>query len=361
MKLKALGEEAKNKWGVRLSRFQLSRARVKAQKMIEGATLEQYKHLRSYGEELRRSNPGSTVVIKTMAGAGVPVFERIYVCLAACKRAFATTCRPLIGLDGCFLKGVYGGQLLTAVGKDGNNQMYPIAYAVVEAETKDSWDWFLDLLLFDLNSIQNKRWCFIFDQQKGLVPTLAVMDENVDHRFCVKHLYANFRKKYLGDEMKGALWNAARACTVPWWEKVMLKIKELNEDAWNDLKQVPMKQCSRARYSTYPVCDLQVNNMCKAFNRAILEYRDKPIINLLEGLKFYLINRIVKQRYVDLRYQGELCPTIQKKLEVSKRDVVAWLPVNVGDQNNALFEVTNGTWKYVVNLAAKTCRAEGGT
>lgn len=166
MKLKALAEEARHRWSVRLSRYQVSRARVKALAMIEGATLEQYKHLRSYGEELRRSNPGTTVKIKTMAGAGVAVFERIYVCLAACKRAFATTCRPLIGLDGCFLKGVYGGQLLTAVGKDGNNQMYPIAYAVVEAETKDSWEWFVDLLLADLDSIESKRWCFISDQQK---------------------------------------------------------------------------------------------------------------------------------------------------------------------------------------------------
>ncbi|XP_057418799.1 uncharacterized protein LOC130713008 [Lotus japonicus] len=283
MKLKALAEEARHRWSVRLSRYQVSRARVKAIAMIEGATLEQYKHLRSYGEELRRSDPGTIVKIKTMVDAGVVVFERIYVCLAACKRAFATTCRPLIGLDGCFLKGVYGGQLLTAVGKDGNNQMYHIAYAVVEAETKDSWEWFVDLLLADLDSIQSKRWCFISDQQKGLVPTLAAMDENVDHRFCVKHLYGNWRKKYPGQEMKGALWSAARANTMSHWEKTMDKLKELNEEAWNDMKQIPIKQWSRAGYSTYPKCDLQVNNMCEAFNRAILEYRDKPIINMLEG------------------------------------------------------------------------------
>lgn len=97
------------------------------------------------------------------------MFERMYVCFAACKRAFATTCRPLIGLDGCFLKGIYGGQLLAAVGKDGNNQMLPIAFAVVEAETRDSWAWFVELLLEDLNSIQPNKWSFISDQQKVLI------------------------------------------------------------------------------------------------------------------------------------------------------------------------------------------------
>ena len=50
-----------------------------------------------------------------------PVFERIYVCLKAYKNAFLTTCRSLIGLDCCFLKGEYGSQLLSTVGKDDEN------------------------------------------------------------------------------------------------------------------------------------------------------------------------------------------------------------------------------------------------
>jgi len=31
------------------------------------------------------------------------------------------SCRPIIGLDGYFLKGRYGGGLLTVVGQDGND------------------------------------------------------------------------------------------------------------------------------------------------------------------------------------------------------------------------------------------------
>ncbi|RYR38239.1 hypothetical protein Ahy_A09g043212 [Arachis hypogaea] len=51
--------------------------------------------------------------------------------------------RPMIGLDGCFIKTPYGGQLLIAIGWDPNDQILPIAYAVVEAKTKDLWRWFL--------------------------------------------------------------------------------------------------------------------------------------------------------------------------------------------------------------------------
>ncbi|KAK2381886.1 hypothetical protein QL285_069460 [Trifolium repens] len=96
---------------------------------------------------------------------------------------------------------------------------------------------------------------------------------------CVKHLYGNWRKKYPGEQMKQSLWVAARATTVPEWEKAMENMKKLNEEAWKDMSQIPPSMWSRSGYSTRTQCDLQVNNMCEAFNKAILEYRDKPIIS----------------------------------------------------------------------------------
>lgn len=80
--------------------------------------------------------------------------------------------------------------------------------------------------------------CFLF---QGLVPTLAALSEDVDHRVCVKHVYGNWRKKYPGEEMKGALWSAARACNVPQFDRAMKKLKEMNEEAWKDLCAIPPK------------------------------------------------------------------------------------------------------------------------
>ena len=166
MRRSAIIEEVRIKWGILINRDKAYRVRVAATEMLQGASMDQYAHVRKYATELLRSNPGSTISIKTIDQGDHAVFERLYVCFSATKHAFARHCRPLIGLDGCFLKGLYGGQLLTAVGKDGNNQMFPIAYAVVEAETSDSWDWFVHLLMDDLNSVESKNWAFISDQQK---------------------------------------------------------------------------------------------------------------------------------------------------------------------------------------------------
>jgi hypothetical protein len=116
------------------------------------------------------------------------------------------------------------------------------------------------------------------------VDTLKGVDANVEHRFCVKHLYGNWRKKYLGEQMKKALWIAARATTIPEFERAMENMKKLNEDAWKDMSQIPPSMWSRSGYSTYTQCDLQVNNMCEAFNKA-----PKSIIVIYEAPRY--INR----------------------------------------------------------------------
>ena len=85
-------------------------------------------------------------------------------------------CRPFIGVDGCHLKNKYGGQLLIAVGRDPNDQYLPIAFAVAETESKETWRWFLTNLLDDIG---DSRWTFINDQQK-----VALV--------CVLTLYAPF-------------------------------------------------------------------------------------------------------------------------------------------------------------------------
>ena len=50
------------------------------------------------------------------------------------------------------------GQLFVIVAKDPKEEYFPL-----EAETNDSWTWFINLLLADISD--GKRWTFILDQQ----------------------------------------------------------------------------------------------------------------------------------------------------------------------------------------------------
>ncbi|GJR30840.1 mutator type transposase [Tanacetum coccineum] len=93
-------------------------------------------------------------------------FRRVYVCLGALKQGFRACDREILGLDGCFMSSPWPGQILTAVGVDANNRIYPVAYVIVEAESKASWCWFLNLLREDLGIEANFNYTFISDRQK---------------------------------------------------------------------------------------------------------------------------------------------------------------------------------------------------
>lgn len=152
-----------------VSRHAVYRAKRKALLKINGTHQIQFEEVWNYGNELQRVMPDTTVKILTEepdAGTDRGRFLRIYVCLGPLKKAFAYHCRHIVGLDGCHLKGPFGGQLLAAVGIDANEGMYPVAWAVVEAETTESWKWFLQLLCPDIQVISDVQWTFISDRQK---------------------------------------------------------------------------------------------------------------------------------------------------------------------------------------------------
>ena len=47
-------------------------------------------------------------------------------------------CRPIIFVDNTFLKCKFGGILLTASSQDGNNQIFPLAFAILDSENDAS-------------------------------------------------------------------------------------------------------------------------------------------------------------------------------------------------------------------------------
>jgi hypothetical protein len=180
MHVKAILGEVKDRWGVDVKKNRLYRARVLAKEKIRGKVNLQYQKLWDYCETIRRTNIGSCIMMKLERPIpDLPAkFQRLYFSLSAMKIGFMSGCRPIIGLDGCFLKGPYKGQLLTAVSRDANNQMYPVAFAVVEAEVKDSWTWFLEALLSDLGNGPAEGWTFISDRQKV---TLQLLFHSLNH------------------------------------------------------------------------------------------------------------------------------------------------------------------------------------
>ncbi|KAK3230937.1 hypothetical protein Dsin_002818 [Dipteronia sinensis] len=202
---------------------------------------------------------------------------------------------PLLGLDGCFTKGYHIRQLLTAIGVDGNNQLYLIAYALVEAETKDICGWFLEQLTDDLELNNSFSIVWISDKHKGLLDVTVERFPHSEYMFCVKHPYNNFKAQHRGLLLKQILWAAGKSTIEQEFNQWMKKMKTESPPAYNWLVGKGAKHWPRAFFKDTTLCDMLCNNMCEAFNVAILAARDKPIITMMEMIRNYLMTRLVRK------------------------------------------------------------------
>ena len=64
-----------------------------------------------------------------------------------------------------------GFQILAATARDGNNNMFPLAFGVVGKEETSTWCWFLTQLKYALGGGTSKHGPFTImsDRQKGLL------------------------------------------------------------------------------------------------------------------------------------------------------------------------------------------------
>ncbi|XP_039121227.1 uncharacterized protein LOC120257974 [Dioscorea cayenensis subsp. rotundata] len=100
--------------------------------------------------------------------------------------------------------------------------MLPLAIACVDAECKESWTWFLQVLCEDFGRPQNTGCVFMSDQQKGLIQAFKDLMPNIE---------------ITGIEYKKLLWTVASASTQVHFERHMTKLKEFNENAYNWVMQ----------------------------------------------------------------------------------------------------------------------------
>ena len=355
-KVSDMMREIQDKFGIIVSRNVCYKARAVARRMLQGTLTEHYHLLHAYVAELRNVSRGTFKMELADWTENSATFKRLYICFDSLAQGFRGGCRPVIGLDGCFLKTVTKGQLLSAVGMDGNNQMFPIAWAVVEGENRESWTWFIELLMQDLHIIDGTGWTIISYQQKGLETAVAYLIPNAEHRNCARHIYANWKKKgHSTEQLKVLFWKAVKCTMHAGFSEIMGHMSTVNPQAAQDFQDVGIMKFCRAYISEWPKSDVIDNNICECFNNYILCARSRPIIDMLEEIRIAIMKRIMKKRALCSKVYDDLCPrlgaVIAKNKLVSRRCIV----VHAGEYR---FEVTMLADRFVVDLNAQTstCR-----
>jgi hypothetical protein len=98
--------------------------------------------------------------------------------------------------------------MLIATTQDGNCNILPIAFAVVERENKESWGWFLRLIREHVT--QKKGICLISDRHGGILsavgnPNNGWQPPHAYHVYCLRHIASNFNHKFGNKQLKEQL------------------------------------------------------------------------------------------------------------------------------------------------------------
>ena len=344
----------KEKWKIVSTRNQCQRGRLLALKWLEKEYEEQFAHLRGYAQEIMVTNPGSTAIVDTFKNkAGEDVFNGFYVCFGVLRDTWRGYCRPIIELDGTFLKRAVKGVLLTAVGHDTNNQIYPIAWAVVQSETTDSWLWFIKKIKHDLVLQDWNRFVIISDRSKGLKSAMESELPNAEHRKCVKHIAENVKKNHAKkDLLKPRIWDIARSYTKSEFDYNDKKLQAYDLALYNDVMTELPKTWSRPFYKLRSCCENVDNNATESFNSTITKSRTKSMVPMLEMIRRQAMERIAKRHITSMKHEGVCSKYVAKLLAEEKKiaDECVTTPATRG-----VFEVSVDNDRHNVNTIRHTC------
>ncbi|KAH9715583.1 SWIM-type domain-containing protein [Citrus sinensis] len=122
VKISLLKNYMQEKFRLKIEKLTMYRAREKVRILVNGDHSKGYEKLFQFAAAIHRAEPGA--VCKVLCDAvTVPekcLFQRFFVAFPAQRNAFLNGCRPFIGINGCHLKGKYGGVLLAVVASNAN-------------------------------------------------------------------------------------------------------------------------------------------------------------------------------------------------------------------------------------------------
>ncbi|KAK4384245.1 hypothetical protein Sango_2736000 [Sesamum angolense] len=294
---------------------------------------------------LQKLNPGTVVEWLNLETdrPGVQMLHYVFWAFRPCIEGFRS-CRNVISVDGTHLYTKYKHKLLVAVTLDANQQVLPLAFALVDEESLASWRWFLQMLAKHLLPNDDDRVCLISDRHSGLISAInyvpAFKFPRGVHRFCLRHVCSNFNKKFNNIRLKDLCWRAGAEVNARKFERIMTEIRELNEEAYNWLEMIDKTQWTLSHDSGWRTVKLK-HKTCSCGKWGT---HGIPCSHAIQVSRHFGVNasNFIPQ-YYSIRayrktYQGRFEPLYGEEY---------WDPVDIELVHNPTVRVRRGPGRYV--------------
>ncbi|KAM6543651.1 hypothetical protein CsatB_008098 [Cannabis sativa] len=257
-----------DEYGIKMSYEKAWRCREKEVEYKRGTPTKSYTKLYGYFYMLEQKNPGTITDIVSEDNR----FKYCFWSLDACRKGFKF-CRPVISIDGTFLKTKYGGTLLVAVAYDANNQLFPVAFAIVDT-------------------------C---------------------HCACFKHITMNVVHKFKTDVCNKQIWLAAYAWNKTECDRHFEVLKQMDPAIATYVEQIGFEKWARP-YCPGDRYNIMTSNAAESFNKVTEEFRKYPVTILVDFIRFTLQNWFASRLEKASKCATPLATTFENDLKDQHKD-----------------------------------------
>ncbi|XP_024163492.1 uncharacterized protein LOC112170429 [Rosa chinensis] len=215
-------------------------------------------------------------------------------------------CLPMLYVDGTFGKSIYRGQILSATGRNGNQDA--------------NWTFFFKQLK-SLLEPQGRVITFISDRGTGLLSAFDKVFAGNPHLFCYKHLAANLAGKYRGKDnsvliegVKQKFFKVAYSSTE---KEYSFNLRLLRAAGGADiidffLAEIPVENWCRAFYTRCRY-GIMANGIAESFNSWIAIERLMPVYCMLDQTRIKQMEMAGQRRDEAQRWTTELTPKMEER------------------------------------------------
>lgn len=354
-KPKEILEEIHREYGITLSYKQAWRGKERFMASLRGSFEEDYRLLPQYCSQVKRTNPGSlaSVCVNSVDNS----FLRLFISYQASIFGFLSGCQPLIGLDRTVLKNKYLGTLLFATGFDGDGELFPLAFGVVDEENDETWMWFLSELhkLLDTNTENMPRLTILSDRRKSIVDAVEMIFPTAFHGFCMLHLAECFQKEFNNSLLVSLLWEAANSLTVIEFEMKLLRIEEISHDAASWVRQIPPRLWANSHFEGTRFGNMTAN-IVESLNSWIVEAAGLPIVQMMECIRRQLMSWFNDRREASMQWTSILVPSAEGRVSEALKIGQTYQVLRA---NEAEFKVISQDGSHAVDIRNRCCVCRG--
>jgi hypothetical protein len=286
----------------------------------------------------------------------------MFVALKACVDGFLNGCRPFLGVDSTHLTGKWKGQLASATIIDGHNWMFPVCYCVFGSEITENWKWLFNRLRQAIGS--PPVLVISTDAGKGIDSAITQVFKNgVEHKECMRHLVANFEKKFRGEVFEKHLWPACRSFQKRRFEEHYNLMYEACPEAMKWIHRSHKHLWTRHLFSEANKCDYVTNNIAETFNSWIRHEKSLHVVNLMDRIRQLCMEKMFLRRKIANNLEVKILPNVMKDLNARSRGlkyIWKYSHKDRGNEGELLAKVEGVTrhlvhWRHTVDLLRTMC------